>query len=674
MVADGAATNSCSQHAAGRRWLRRGLGAIRHMDRLRQHFGWNCVVLALFAFGAEAQAPAGPAADPVAAAKPAKDLGPDGHPLYSNALAGTELRQALADLADASGVTIICDELVGGVVTVEFKAMPFTAALELLLAPGGYVSEELTKGVFVVVKPDPASPSFRQIAKVSVITLRNAHAADIEGLTPDAFKPFIKVDAGANRVVVLAPRLLSTQIAEWIQAIDRDPRPELAQPSPTKVQPLELRYLTASEFMAALPASLRSSVAPGHDEAHVLVTAPAKEAEDALSQVRAFDSGADLVQVIGLKNLTAKGLKDLLPATLKASVSGQDDSTQVLLTVPPRQMAAALAQIEAIDRAFPPTQATSTSTAVVPLSYIDGAAVLKLLPKTYAAFVQAEDAGRRVFVTAPSAASEAVIAAVKALDRPPTQVMIEALVVEASRDDLNRFEVSAQDKYWGGSNAEGTVFYGGPATSLLHKVLWLVENEKAKVKASPRVVAQDGKEASVRLSINQYFSMVTGNLQSQYVTLEAIEAAIGLTMTPRVALADRMVTCTLQPEVGDVSGTGTNALPIITKRTASTTVRVADGQTIAIGGLLQETEQAIRRKIPLLGDLPLVGGLFRSSKTVRTQREITIFVVPHILDEQGNFTGPLLFERFAPTDANQAPAPAKAMATPHAPSPPASKW
>jgi len=105
--------------------------------------------------------------------------------------------------------------------------------------------------------------------------------------------------------------------------------------------------------------------------------------------------------------------------------------------------------------------------------------------------------------------------------------------------------------------------------------------------------------------------------------------------------------------VGDVTGTGPNSLPIITRRTAETTVRIADGKVIAIGGLLQEVKRETERKIPLLGDLPLIGSLFRSTSKESHQREIIIFVVPHILDEAGGFEGPLLFQRQVEAQANQ---------------------
>lgn len=593
----------------------------------------------------KAEAPVAPNKD-----QRARTLGPDGYPLYSNALAAVELRQALADLADASGATIICDETATGVVNVEFKEAEFTQALQLLLAPGGLVYEEVSKGVFVVLKPDPMASGFRQLAKTTVVPLRNIRALELQAMVPEGFKALLELDMTANRVVVLAPTQLSKSVVEWVREIDREARPVIAVPPMVTIIPLELRYLTGPELLSALPEHLKSAVTVGPDQDHVIVKVPAvdKEVDAFVSQVKAFDLGHEVLQLVQLQNITAKTLKDLLPPTLRSAVAGADDSRQVTLAVPPRRMQDALAQVRAIDVPLPAQQAPPADlTQLVPLAYVDGGALLKLLPKAYASRVQVEDTGRRAMVTAPADLLPSVVAAIGALDQPPLQVMIEALVVETSRDDLDQFEVSSQGKYWGGDSVQGAIMYGGPASTLLQKVLWLVERNRAKIKASPRVVAQDGKEASVRLSSNQYFSMVTGTLSNQYVTLEAIEAAIGLTMTPRVAQGDRMVTCTLQPEVGDVSGTGANALPIITKRTASTTVRVADGQPIAIGGLLQEAESVVRRKIPILGDLPLVGSLFRSSKTLRSQREITIFVVPHILDDHGSFVGPLLFERLS---------------------------
>ena len=127
------------------------------------------------------------------------------------------------------------------------------------------------------------------------------------------------------------------------------------------------------------------------------------------------------------------------------------------------------------------------------------------------------------------------------------------------------------------------------------------------IRANPRIVAQEGQEAKVRVATEQYYQILTGRVGWEYVRLEKIEAPISLTITPRVVVGDGKVTCTIMSEVGDVPGLGPNNLPIITKRTAESTVRIGDGQVIAIGGLLQEIKREIQRKIPLLGDLPLGG-------------------------------------------------------------------
>ena len=100
----------------------------------------------------------------------------------------------------------------------------------------------------------------------------------------------------------------------------------------------------------------------------------------------------------------------------------------------------------------------------------------------------------------------------------------------------------------------------------------------------------------------------------------------------------------LRPIVADVTVTGANSLPIITQRSADTTVRVKDGQVIAIGGLLESLKTITRSKIPILGDIPLIGQLFRSSDTSHQTREVIIFIVPHKLGPDGSMTGKRLLD------------------------------
>ena len=78
---------------------------------------------------------------------------------------------------------------------------------------------------------------------------------------------------------------------------------------------------------------------------------------------------------------------------------------------------------------------------------------------------------------------------------------------------------------------------------------------------------------------------------------------------------------------------GNNDLPVISTRQAETTVRLKDGASVVIGGLLNEEKTTSRTKVPLLGDIPWIGGLFRHVSTTSSKRDLVIEVTPHLLAE-----------------------------------------
>jgi type IV pilus assembly protein PilQ len=278
------------------------------------------------------------------------------------------------------------------------------------------------------------------------------------------------------------------------------------------------------------------------------------------------------------------------------------------------------------------------------LEYVDSNELAALLPDAYARFVKPDQLGNRIVVSAPPRLLEETYEVIMQLDQPPIQVMIEALVVEADRSKLREFELSLQGDHVGVSPGTGLITYVDQAQRLLHQLQWLASKQHASIRANPRIVSQEGLPAQVKVAREQYFEILTGRAGYEYVRLEEIEAAISLNITPRVAENNREVTCIIEPEVGDVTGMGANNLPIITRRTAQSTIRVPDGEVIAIGGLLEEVEQRIESRIPVLSEIPLIGDLFESTDKRTSQREIIIFIAPHILQD-GRFEGQLLLDR-----------------------------
>jgi type II secretory pathway component GspD/PulD (secretin) len=253
-------------------------------------------------------------------------------------------------------------------------------------------------------------------------------------------------------------------------------------------------------------------------------------------------------------------------------------------------------------------------------------------------------AGTRVAINAPPELADEIVRQIALLDQPPKQIMVEALVVETLASNLSAFAAQGQARHYGFDSTVGLMTYTGVAQDLLGLVSWLVTHEKAETKANPNIVAQEGRYASVEVATEQYFSVVTGPVSYPYTTIQEIDAAISLQIMPRIAEKTGEITMKLRPVVSDVTGQGENQLPIITERNAETTVRVKDGQVIAIGGLLESVKVVRRRKIPILGDIPLVGHFFRSSDKTHHNREVVIFVVPHLLGPDGSFTGPRLLD------------------------------
>jgi general secretion pathway protein D len=110
---------------------------------------------------------------------------------------------------------------------------------------------------------------------------------------------------------------------------------------------------------------------------------------------------------------------------------------------------------------------------------------------------------------------------------------------------------------------------------------------------------------------------------------------IKLSITPTIN-ADGYITTIIKPEVSSVIGfTGPdNSLPIISTRQANTTVRLKDGNSVIIGGLLSEERTTNISRLPLLGQIPGVGALFQHQNTTVTKKDLVIEVTPHILLEQ----------------------------------------
>jgi len=175
----------------------------------------------------------------------------------------------------------------------------------------------------------------------------------------------------------------------------------------------------------------------------------------------------------------------------------------------------------------------------------------------------------------------------------------------------------------------------------------LNEDSDAEFLANPRVVASNNQKATIKITRTQPVPQLNFNEQTAQAVFggfEDKEFGNSLIVTPSIN-KDSFVSLIVQPEisnkVGDASftfGGATVFSPIIDKRTFDSNVLIKSGDTLAIGGLLQDEVSKGRTKVPVLGDIPLFGNVFQERTNVRTKRNLLVFVTPTII-KQGYGTG-----------------------------------
>ena len=160
---------------------------------------------------------------------------------------------------------------------------------------------------------------------------------------------------------------------------------------------------------------------------------------------------------------------------------------------------------------------------------------------------------------------------------------------------------------------------------------------KLKVLSDPKIATLNNQAANINVTTQIPYvtaNVIAGGLGTQTQTVTYVTTGIQLSVTPTIN-ADGRITLIINPNVSQpsvtVAGNAATGAPAIDSRIAQTTVLVRDGETIVIGGLIHDSVTNQIAKVPILGDIPILGWLFKSKNVVRTRDELLIFVTPKIL-------------------------------------------
>ncbi len=161
----------------------------------------------------------------------------------------------------------------------------------------------------------------------------------------------------------------------------------------------------------------------------------------------------------------------------------------------------------------------------------------------------------------------------------------------------------------------------------------------SNILSTPSIMALDNQQASIH--VGQEVPIITGsttgtNNANPFQTMDRQEVGVKLEITPQINEGDAVI-LELSQEVSSVAG-ATSTDIVINKRTINTSVLVESGHTIVIGGLIDDDIQESSQKVPLLGDIPILGYLFRSQATTKSKRNLMVFIRPTIVRDEASIS------------------------------------
>jgi general secretion pathway protein D len=320
---------------------------------------------------------------------------------------------------------------------------------------------------------------------------------------------------------------------------------------------------------------------------------------------------------------------------------------------------------------------SGTSTRAYPNNGTVGDAVISIDPET-----------RSLVVIADDETSAYISQVVSNLDRPKPQVLIKVVFLEVTHNDASdigvesTFSKNVGNSWYSGlatnfsvvSNSivpssivpaknssivsAAQIFGAGAASSSLpsgagiYQILGedfqvtlhaIAQAGQAKVLSRPSVIARNNQPATI--NVGQTVPLTTSvrydSLGNAISGITYTSVGIILRVTPFIT-ADGMVEMILSPETSELADqstwipissgpNGTIRAPVINSRSADTVVVTPDGQTVIIGGLIEDSKAEAENKVPLLGDIPLLGSLFKRKAKTASKIELLIFLTPHVI-------------------------------------------
>lgn len=374
-------------------------------------------------------------------------------------------------------------------------------------------------------------------------------------------------------------------------------------------------------------------------------------------------------QVIYLKYAQAKELAEILRSV---SDSLMGSKTARSSAPPPTTVAAPITTPAPVQNAAPnapqpPATPPTVSTAVSPTP------ALQTSNNVLGTHIQADPATNSLIITAAPAILQNLLAVVRQLDVRRAQVLVEAIIAEVEHNKAQQLGIQwITEGLAGGISPVGLINFGSPTSGIINLagaiynkqlptnlngitagigrynnggtfnfailLQALAADRNTNVLSTPSLVTLDNQEAQIHVGQNvpfvtgQYTNTgTTGGVTNPFQTIQRQDVGIKLKVKPQINEGNS-IKLDIEQEVSSLVTDKVGTADVITNtRTLKTSVMVEDNNILVLGGLIDETLTDNQQQVPLLGDLPILGALFRSQGTQKIKRNLMVFLRPQIM-------------------------------------------
>ncbi|WGZ95927.1 MAG: type II secretion system secretin GspD [Candidatus Thiothrix putei] len=281
--------------------------------------------------------------------------------------------------------------------------------------------------------------------------------------------------------------------------------------------------------------------------------------------------------------------------------------------------------------------------------------------------VLADKSSNSIIISGPPTLQKNMIAVIEQLDRRRAQVLVEAVIAEVSTDLSNQIGAAllSNGAANGGNGAVGYSNFGGLGTlsgligavqtntipnipnglllgggnNSFGAIVEALKGDAAtNILSTPTLVTMDNEEAEI--TVGQEVPFITGkstnaanDATNPFTTIERKDVGLKFKITPQINRGET-VNLKIEQETSNVASSSSGASDLITnKRRITTNVMVEDGQILVLGGLIEDNYRDSESKVPILGDIPILGGAFRNNTTNKTKNNLMVFIHPIIMPD-----------------------------------------